>query len=110
VEAPVILIAGGQSKRGDDELWLKTIQQKAAAVLLIGDAAAEFSQRLQDIGYSNYEIVHTMKNAVNRAAELAPSVSAKTVLLSPACASFDQYQNFEQRGDDFRQLCQNLPD
>jgi UDP-N-acetylmuramoylalanine--D-glutamate ligase len=108
VEAPVILIAGGQSKRGDDELWLKTIQQKAAAVLLIGDAAAEFSQRLQDIGYSNYEIVHTMKNAVNRAAELAPSVSAKTVLLSPACASFDQYQNFEQRGDDFRQLCQNL--
>ncbi|HEY9660586.1 MAG TPA: hypothetical protein V6C65_19190, partial [Allocoleopsis sp.] len=49
-----------------------------------------------------------MERAVVRGAELGQQRSAKVVLLSPACASFDQYQNFEQRGDHFRQLCQEL--
>ncbi|MEP0856889.1 UDP-N-acetylmuramoyl-L-alanine--D-glutamate ligase [Trichocoleus sp. DQ-U1] len=108
VTSPAILIAGGEAKAGDDTSWLETIQAKAAAVLLIGDAAPVFSQRLQDVGYSSYEIVQTMEKAVSRAAELAQAHSAKVVLLSPACASFDQYQNFEQRGDHFRQLCLEL--
>ncbi|MEP0751099.1 UDP-N-acetylmuramoyl-L-alanine--D-glutamate ligase [Trichocoleus sp. Lan] len=108
VNSPAILIAGGEAKAGDDTSWLETIQTKAAAVLLIGDAAPVFSQRLQDVGYSSYEIVQTMEKAVSRAAELAQAHGAKVVLLSPACASFDQYQNFEQRGDHFRQLCLEL--
>jgi UDP-N-acetylmuramoylalanine--D-glutamate ligase len=107
VQAPAILIAGGEAKAGDDTGWLQSIQTKAAAVLLIGDAAAAFSKRLTEIGYSNYEIVETMERAVPRAAELAKQSQAKVVLLSPACASFDQYQNFEQRGDRFRQICLN---
>ncbi|MBD2540915.1 UDP-N-acetylmuramoyl-L-alanine--D-glutamate ligase [Coleofasciculus sp. FACHB-SPT36] len=108
VNSPAILIAGGEAKAGDDTSWLETIQTKATAVLLIGDAATVFSQRLQDVGYSSYEIVQTMEKAVSRAAELAQAHGAKVVLLSPACASFDQYQNFEQRGDHFRQLCLEL--
>ncbi|MCG9893009.1 MAG: UDP-N-acetylmuramoyl-L-alanine--D-glutamate ligase [Thermosynechococcaceae cyanobacterium MS004] len=108
VDAPAILIAGGSPKVGDDTLWIETIQAKAAAVLLIGDAAPAFAQRLQERGYTAYEIVETLENAVPRAAELAQLNQAKVVLLSPACASFDQYQNFEQRGDHFRQLCQTL--
>ncbi|NET58671.1 MAG: UDP-N-acetylmuramoyl-L-alanine--D-glutamate ligase, partial [Symploca sp. SIO2E6] len=106
VPSPAILIAGGQAKAGDDTLWLETIQAKAAAVLLIGEAAPTFAQRLEQINYENYEIVETMAQAVPRAAELAQIYDAKVVLLSPACASFDQYQSFEHRGDDFRQLCQ----
>lgn len=108
VNSPVILIAGGEAKAGDDTGWMETIQAKAASVLLIGDAAVAFAGRLDQVGYSNYEIVETMEKAVPRAAELAKAASAKVVLLSPACASFDQYQNFEQRGDHFRQLCQQL--
>ncbi len=108
VNSPVILIAGGEAKAGDDSSWMQTIQAKAAAVLLIGDAAAAFAQRLKQVGYSSYEIVETMERAVPRAAELAKQEQARVVLLSPACASFDQYQNFEQRGDHFRQLCQEL--
>jgi UDP-N-acetylmuramoylalanine--D-glutamate ligase len=100
-----ILIAGGAPKEGDDTAWMASIQAKAAAVLLIGDAAQPFADRLAAVGYSNYEIVETMAKAVPRAAELAQQRSASYVLLSPACASFDQYDNFEQRGDDFRQLC-----
>jgi UDP-N-acetylmuramoylalanine--D-glutamate ligase len=110
VASPAILIAGGEAKDGDDTSWIETIQTKAAAVLLIGSAAPAFAQRLEQVGYTNYEIVETMANAVPRGAELAKQHQANVVLLSPACASFDQYDNFEQRGDDFRQLCQtSLP-
>ena len=108
VKSPAILIAGGEAKAGDDSSWIQTIQAKAAAVLLIGDAAPAFAQRLKQVGYSTYEIVETMERAIPRAAELAKQYQARVVLLSPACASFDQYQNFEQRGDRFRQLCQEL--
>jgi UDP-N-acetylmuramoylalanine--D-glutamate ligase len=105
VGGPTILIAGGEAKDGDDTQWLATIQAKAAAVLLIGNAAPAFAQRLDAVGYTRYEIVETMEKAVTRALSLAPQKQSRSVLLSPACASFDQYQNFEQRGDHFRHLC-----
>jgi UDP-N-acetylmuramoylalanine--D-glutamate ligase len=105
VEAPAVLIAGGDPKTGDDTAWLAKIQEKACFVLLIGDAAPQFAQRLKEIGYAAYEIVETMDRAVQRGAELAHQFQAKTMLLSPACASFDQYTDFEQRGEHFRQLC-----
>ena len=108
VNSPVILIAGGEAKAGDDSSWIQTVQAKTSTVLLIGDAAAAFAQRLEQAGYSTYEVVETMERAVTKAAELAQQLGARVVLLSPACASFDQYQNFEQRGDHFRQLCQKL--
>lgn len=105
VQSPAILIAGGEAKAGDDTAWLEQIKAKAAAVLLIGNAALAFSKRLQEVGYSNYHIVETMENAVSLSGELAKKHQASVVLLSPACASFDQYPNFEMRGEDFRQLC-----
>lgn len=108
VDGPAILIAGGDPKVGDDGLWIQTIQAKAAAVLLIGKAAPAFAQRLRESGYVPFEMLETMERAVARGAELAQTHGAKVVLLSPACASFDQYQSFEHRGEDFRQLCQRL--
>lgn len=108
VDAPAILIAGGDPKAGDDTGWLQQIHAKVATVLLIGAAAIAFAQRLEEVGYTQYEIVETMERAVQRATDLAPQVGASVVLLSPACASFDQYANFEQRGDHFRQLCQDM--
>jgi len=108
VKSPTILIAGGEAKEGDDTLWLSKIQQKAAMVLLIGNAAAQFAARLEHIGYSNYEIVETMERAVQRSTEWAPQLEVNNVLLSPACASFDQYPNFEERGEHFRRLCREL--
>jgi UDP-N-acetylmuramoylalanine--D-glutamate ligase len=107
VKSPVVLIAGGEAKVGDDLAWLNTINQKAAAVLLIGNAANQFADRLTSVGYTNFEIVETMATAVTRSRLLATQLQAKVVLLSPACASFDQYSSFEHRGDDFRQLCQS---
>ncbi len=108
VAAPAILIAGGEAKKGDAGAWLDLIKQQASTVLLIGKAAPEFAAKLDAVNYPSYEIVETMAGAVARAAILAPQQQAKVVLLSPACASFDQYPNFEARGDDFRQLCLSL--
>ena len=105
VEAPVILIAGGTAKTGDDTAWIDRIKVKAASVLLIGEAAPQFAQRLQDCGYDNYQIVETMEKAVAQSITLAKKHQAKVVLLSPACASFDQYLSFEARGEHFKQLC-----
>jgi len=53
-------------------------------------------------------VVETMDKAVKRSIELASQLHAKTVLLSPACASFDQYPDFETRGNHFRQIYQDL--
>ncbi|GAB1538366.1 UDP-N-acetylmuramoyl-L-alanine--D-glutamate ligase [Scytonema sp. NUACC21] len=108
VKSPLVLIAGGEAKAGDDTGFLAKIKSKAASVLLIGSAAPAFAKRMQQEGYSSYEIVETMERAVPRSAELAKQYQATVVLLSPACASFDQYANFEQRGDHFRQLCLDL--
>ena len=108
VDSPVILIAGGEPKKGDDSRWLKIIQEKAAFVLLIGEAANAFFERLNQENYQSLEIVETMDNAVKKASEIAPKLKAKVVLLSPACASFDQYQSFEHRGEHFRELCLQL--
>ncbi|GFE68731.1 UDP-N-acetylmuramoyl-L-alanine--D-glutamate ligase [Chroococcus sp. FPU101] len=108
VDAPVILIAGGEAKEGDDTRWLNKIQEKAASVLLIGEAASTFAKRLTEINYCAYEIVETMDQAVTRSLEVAKEKGAKVVLLSPACASFDQYSSFEHRGDHFKQLCLQL--
>ncbi|NEP46734.1 MAG: UDP-N-acetylmuramoyl-L-alanine--D-glutamate ligase, partial [Okeania sp. SIO2H7] len=105
VSTPTILIAGGEAKAGDDRPWMRKIKEKAAAVLLIGDAADAFAKRLLEEGCDRFEIVETMEKAVPRSAELAKKYGAKAVLLSPACASFDQFSNFEERGDRFRELC-----
>jgi UDP-N-acetylmuramoylalanine--D-glutamate ligase len=110
VEAPVILIAGGQAKTGDDQAWIESIKTKAVTVLLIGEAAPMFAQKLRDRGYDNYQIVETMDKAVAQSVQLAQDYQAKVVLLSPACASFDQYLSFEDRGEHFRQLCLAIKD
>jgi len=75
---------------------------------MIGLGSLKLRQKSQSAGYQDYECVETMDRAVQRAAELGTAKAAKVVLLSPACASFDQYQSFEHRGDHFRQLCLQL--
>jgi len=108
VPDPVILIAGGQAKTGKGEDWFQLIKEKATQVLLIGEAASEFAQRLEQINYCSYQIVETMERAVTEAIQKTKQKQTAVVLLSPACASFDQYDNFEQRGDHFRHLCHHL--
>lgn len=112
VDPPIIVIAGGQPKQGDDSLWLEVIRQKVAGVLLIGAAGPQFAQRLAQIRYTDVQIVDTLDVAVPRAFEWAQSLKGShrevAVVLSPACASFDQYPNFERRGEHFQICCHHL--
>ena len=108
VESPAILIAGGQSKEGNDSEWIKLIKSQVSKVLLIGESASFIAERLESFSYYNYEIVEEMDVAVKRSFSLGKELKAKVVLLSPACASFDQYKNFEDRGNCFKSLCKKL--
>ncbi|MDX1976828.1 MAG: UDP-N-acetylmuramoyl-L-alanine--D-glutamate ligase [Pseudanabaenaceae cyanobacterium bins.68] len=102
VNPPVILIAGGEDKAGDPAAWLELIQSKVTVVLLIGAASDRFGQMLDLVNFSSYWQVETLTAALDWV-KLHAKPEA-TVLFSPACASFDQYDNFEQRGDHFRTL------
>jgi len=97
----IFWIAGGRPKAGGIESLVPHFPRIRKAYL-IGEAANEFARTLD--GRVTYEIVHTLDQAVVRAAADArlAQFSAPVVLLSPACASFDQFRDFEARGDAFR--------
>jgi UDP-N-acetylmuramoylalanine--D-glutamate ligase len=109
LEGPLVLLAGGRAKRGEPAPWLKALEQKVKAVVLFGEAAPTFNELLGASGFSGRIARREgLDQALPLAAELATELGARAVLLSPACASFDQYENFEQRGNHFRTLVKAL--
>ena len=100
----VWLILGGKDKAGEFERMRKLVSEKARAVLTIGAAAGRVASALD----STTSIVPAsdMPRAVAYAREHAKP--GDVVLLSPACASFDQYRNFEHRGEHFEELVREL--
>jgi UDP-N-acetylmuramoylalanine--D-glutamate ligase len=101
----VHLIAGGSDKGSDYSPLVQPVTQHAAAVYLIGETAAAMHSALQLSGVPILE-VGDLERAV--AAAHAAARSGDTVLLSPGCASYDQYRNYEERGDHFRALVAQL--
>ena len=111
LEGPLVVLAGGQAKQGDAADWIGELQRQAAAVVLYGAARESFRGLLDEGGYGGRVIsCEGLAEAVPLADSLATAEGCAGVLLSPACASFDQYADFEARGDHFRQLVQALPD
>jgi UDP-N-acetylmuramoylalanine--D-glutamate ligase len=98
------LIAGGQGKGADFSLLAEAVKQRCRALVLIGEDADKIAAAIEDAVPVEY--ADTMESAVKLAAGLAQK--GDNVLLSPACASFDMYQGFEQRGDAFIQAVQEL--
>jgi UDP-N-acetylmuramoylalanine--D-glutamate ligase len=106
---PLVVLAGGQAKLGDGAPWVRALSRQAAAVLVYGAAREAFTELLNKGEYpGRVEGCDGLAQAVPLAAQLARELGCRAVLLSPACASFDQYPDFEQRGDHFRQLVMDL--
>jgi UDP-N-acetylmuramoylalanine--D-glutamate ligase len=102
---PLRLIMGGSLKGESFEPLAAAIGPNVQAVYLIGEAADELAAALAPAGVQ-LERCSDLESAVARAA--AEASPGDVVLLSPACASFDQFENFEHRGEEFRRLVQNL--
>lgn len=100
----VWLILGGKDKAGEFERMRELVSQKTRAVMTIGTAAGRIASALD--GAAAIVAAGDMQHAVAHAREHAKS--GDIVLLSPACASFDQYRNFEHRGEHFEELVRSL--
>lgn len=102
---PVVLIAGGRGKNADYSALRDIVNERCRGVILIGEDARKIHQAIGDDIPVFYEA--SMHSAVQRAALTA--LAGDSVLLSPACASFDMFKNFEMRGlaftDEVRKLC-----
>ncbi len=104
ISTPIILIAGGKDKAGDFTALNSLISSKVKTVIVIGQAAAKISSAWDKLTRCIPAI--TMDDAVNVA--FANSAKGDTVLLSPGCASFDMFDNYEHRGRVFKKAVADL--
>jgi UDP-N-acetylmuramoylalanine--D-glutamate ligase len=103
-DGSVHLILGGRSKGGDPAELAAVVARKVRRIYLVGEAAAEIESALG--GVVEVVMAGTLQSAVESAQRgVAPG---ETVVLSPACASFDQYRNFAERGRHFQDLVRSL--
>jgi UDP-N-acetylmuramoylalanine--D-glutamate ligase len=100
------LIAGGRGKNQDFRPLAPLVAERCVAVYLIGEAANELADALSDTGVG-LDFASDLDRAVAHSA--AAAQPGQVVLLSPACASYDQYRDFEARGDHFRALVSREP-
>jgi UDP-N-acetylmuramoylalanine--D-glutamate ligase len=100
----VLLILGGKDKAGEFERMRGLVAEKTRAAITIGKAAERIAEALD--GAAKIVPMGDMQHAVEWAR--ANAKQGETVLLSPACASFDQYRNFEHRGEHFEELVRAL--
>jgi UDP-N-acetylmuramoylalanine--D-glutamate ligase len=100
----VLLILGGKDKAGEFERMRDLVRDKTRFVITIGKAADRIASALE--GVATIVPAGDMQRAIEWASKQAKA--GDTVLLSPACASFDQYRNFEHRGEHFEELVSAL--
>lgn len=105
LDGRVVLVLGGRDKAGEFDRMRDAVARKAKAILTIGEAAKKIESALGDV--ADVVPCGDLAKAVETARGIA--VDGDEVLLSPACASFDQYRNFEHRGEHFRELVRALP-
>ena len=106
-ERPVVLIAGGLAKESDYERLTPLIARRVAAVVLIGEAAEALAEAWAEAAVPLHHAGTDFEAAVAMAHARARETGA-LVLLSPGCASFDMFRDFEERGNRFRAAVDSL--
>lgn len=105
---PTLLIGGGYDKKVPFDDWIESFDGKVRYLILIGQTAEKIAETARKHGFQNIIFEENLEAAVQRCYELAQEGEA--VLLSPACASWGQFDNYEQRGDIFKELVRKLPE
>ena len=108
IKPPIILIAGGYEKNSDFTELIEKFDGKVKYILTLGFTGPRFAKRAVELGFPEDKIIacSDMKDCVMKGRKLAEP--GDTLLLSPASASWDMYKNFEERGDDFRNIVNSL--
>ena len=102
------LILGGSDKGYDFDLLFKNLPKNVVRIAIIGEVKNKIAFSAKRFQYENFTICDSLEEAVKILYK--NSLKGDIVLLSPACASFDQFQNYEERGNCFKKIVKNLPD
>ena len=103
---PTLLIGGGYDKESGYDEWIEAFDGKVRYLVLIGQTKEKIKEAAEKHGFHHIILCEDLKEAVNVCARKANPGDA--VLLSPACASWGQFDNYEQRGDMFKEYVRNL--
>lgn len=106
IDTPILLIAGGYDKGSEFDSLIESFGGKVKKLLLMGKTAGKIKETAERYGFKDIIMCKDLDECVRRGAEEAEA--GDTVLLSPACASWDLYTCFEQRGEHFKSCVHNL--
>ena len=103
---PAYLIGGGYDKQSSYKEWIESFEGRVKKLLLIGQTKEKIAEEAEQCGFTDVMLFDTFEEAVLTAARLAEPGDA--VLLSPACASWGMFKNYEERGDKFKEIVNSL--
>jgi UDP-N-acetylmuramoylalanine--D-glutamate ligase len=103
---PTILIAGGYDKKVSFDDWAKEFKGKIKCLVLLGQTSQQIADTVRKYGFDNIIFTKSLEEAVETCKK--QSVKGDAVLLSPACASWGMFDNYEQRGDMFKELVRKM--
>lgn len=106
MENKTVLIAGGYDKGSEYDDWIDAFGDKIKCLVLLGATKDKIAETAEKHGFTNIKKVNTLREAVEVSAKEAES--GETVLLSPACASWDMFKSYEERGKLFKQYVKEL--
>lgn len=106
IETPIILIAGGYDKGVEFDEFIKSFNNKIKSLIILGQTKEKIKNAAIRNNFNDYYLVENMKEGVDLAYTL--SNKGDSILLSPACASWGMYKNFEERGKVFKDLVRDL--
>ncbi len=105
-DKPIVLLAGGRNKGSDFTEFARKVKEKVRCLVILGECREEIRTAVLETGFTNILEADTFDQAVTTAATEAKP--GEIVLLSPACASWDMFRDFEERGERFKEVVMNL--
>lgn len=106
MKKPIVLIGGGYNKGSDFTEWIETFKGRVKFMAIIGEVSDKIAETCDRIGFNSYKKCDSFENAMDLCKKKA--ISGDCVLLSPACASWDMFESYEQRGEIFKNYVHSL--